>query len=243
MTRHHLAQRRTADIANRCVESEGEVRAQLKPSHQWGDHSAAVDRAPIISASLPLPITSNFRLEGSAMHEGTHLLDDLGKGPLSRSSKGALPDDHSPPARLSKRQFSSGIPISVSLDLCSPEIWPGRWQPKHGTAMPMPEATVDEHGCASLREHKIRPPGQLPDMEPVTQSGRMKPSSQQHLRFRVASTNPAHVVRPLLWSMNVHQACPTASETTVRSAAVISPGVMPGRSVTAPNRKPARYEG
>lgn len=109
----------------------------------------------------------------------------------------------------------------------------------------MPEAAMYQNNSLVPREYQIRPAGQSATVQAKPQAGCMQPPPQQQLRPGVTAADAAHVQTALFGREDVCHGYHTvvASATTAFSTVAISPVLMPGRNVTAPNRNPARYSG
>jgi hypothetical protein len=56
--------------------------------------------------------------------------------------------------------------------------------------MAMPKTTVNENHSTVLRKHEVRTPGQIFTMEPVAESEKEEPATDEVFRLRVLAPNP-----------------------------------------------------
>lgn len=138
-----------------------------------------------------------------------------------------------------------GITNLITADFRLPEIRTSRGEMKHGAVVPMPEATVDEDNGPVLWEHQVRTPRKAAILQPVAQATCMQSATHHHFGFGIPAADTAHIALTLLRSVDVrhHRAVCVASATRVCKVPRNSSVLIPGRSVTAPNRNLSRYCG
>ena len=124
---------------------------------------------------------------------------------LDRVFQGALPDDRHAPAERTKRLQLSPVAIDIAPELPLPEFFisPGDGRVA-APFMPMPEAAVDEHNRAVLREHKVRGAGQLSDMKSIAKSLGEEKGAKGSFRPSVDSANARHHAAALRGGRDAH---------------------------------------
>ena len=112
---------------------------------------------------------------------------------LCRLPQGALPNRRYAPSVFQKSRTHGAVPSDVRLELCLPELRPGRWAGRVATALvAMPEAAVYEDHGAMLRKNEVRPPVNLSGMKPEAKAARVQCPPESQLGLRVLSPYSRH---------------------------------------------------
>jgi hypothetical protein len=146
----------------------------------------------------------NALIAALAGHEQPRLGDDLIKRPTGRSLESALPNHENTPAEVMKGLGGARVAFYVGRNLCGPERLARLGHLEERATVAVPEATIDLNDGPVLREHDVRLPGEIPDMEAETQPGRVKGPTQRKFWFGVGAANPAHVEPSLRCGQNIH---------------------------------------
>ena len=162
-----------------------------------------------------------------------------------RTTQSAFPHHQHPPARCPQAPEGYSVSLAVARDFLTPEFWPCRRPFEHRATMPVPEAAMHEDDGLVPRKHEIGLARKVFPVQPEAQAQGVQAAPKDHFRFCVAAANAAHIQSPLFGREHVCHDQPqfVASATIIRTAALKSSAVMPGRSVVAPNRKLRRYSG
>lgn len=115
-----------------------------------------------------------------------------------------FPDANVEPSGFRQALPSVRVPLDVALDLRSPEFPIG---PRNRLVLlaAVPEAPVNEDRDSRRAEHDVGGAPdrrQRPGVDPVSKSGRVKPTPQLQLDSRVATALPAHAVADALIEWN-----------------------------------------
>lgn len=111
----------------------------------------------------------------------------------------ALPHDNDSPTSGDESADGLVVPILVEAKLLVPELGPCLWKAKVGTPhMSMPETTMYEYSHIPTRQHQIRSSGEMPWVDPVTQSRPPEVSADNQLRTGVLAADPRHQCRALV---------------------------------------------
>jgi hypothetical protein len=84
-------------------------------------------------------------------------------------------------------------PITVGIDFGIPEFRSGFRNPEIlAVRTLMPEASMHENDTAEFGQNDVGVPGKTHHMQPVSETSRMKPPSQDHFRLCIRSTDASH---------------------------------------------------
>ena len=105
-------------------------------------------------------------------------------------AQGALPDHRHAPSDHEQLYTVPRVARDVRLELRCPErLSSRRRRGVTATGVAMPEAPVHEACGAKARKDDVRPSGQPPIMQPVTQTARMQRTPQTNLGLSVPPTD------------------------------------------------------
>lgn len=125
-------------------------------------------------------------------------------GDLVGIAKLAFPDHQYAPVESMELPTIRGVSSSVAFELVEPELAAGSWHDLSvRTAMPVPEAAVDEDHGVMARQHEIGAAGQRPIMQAVTIAHRVDETPNNHLGLRICSADRPHVAASLCWRQNI----------------------------------------
>lgn len=92
-----------------------------------------------------------------------------------------------------KRSDGPGIPIAVDVYLGRPEFRPRFRDPEIlAVGVPMPEAAMHENDTAEFRHYDVRLSGQIRYVQPVSETRRVKPPSQDHFGLCIRGSDARH---------------------------------------------------
>lgn len=112
---------------------------------------------------------------------------------LCRLPQGALPNRRYAPSIFQKCRTHGAVPSDVRLELCLPELRPGRWAGRVATALvSVPEAAVHEDHGAILRKDKVRSTVNLVGMKPEAETARVQCPPESQLRLCILSPHGGH---------------------------------------------------
>ena len=147
-----------------------------------------------------LPHRSNTSVLGTEMvRTEFHLVsaqpptEDFGNFHLVAATESTLPDDRDAPARADQRQSVAFVYRCVGVEFALPEVSPRRWSRRVTAAVvSMPETTVDEADGLMTREYEVGLARKALVVQPVSETTRVKCTTQNHLGARVLASNTRH---------------------------------------------------
>lgn len=116
----------------------------------------------------------------------------------------AFPYHLAMPTQLFQLDFNTLVPCPIRIDLGSPELRPGFWQPEQVAVMAVPEAPVDEDHCPVFGQHDIRAAGQAGAPKAVAEAEGMEAAADLQLDLRVFPSDPRHQRGTLFRADDVH---------------------------------------
>jgi len=116
-----------------------------------------------------------------------------------------LPYDFNLPAVSPQLLNVFNIAFPVTIQFRHPKIQFGLRQPSQlASGMPVPKASVNKNQLSQPGEHEVRCPGELGDVQPVSEPQSMSGTTHQHLRLRVLPTDQRHSLAASLCRHCVH---------------------------------------
>jgi hypothetical protein len=144
--------------------------------------------------------------------EGPMTMRSFGQEGLQFANQGvetielAFPNYKYRPAHFPQFSAGSGVANFIAEQFRFPILNPRAGQPSSGAAgMHMPEASVNKDDFGLRGEHNIRASRQIGSMEPKTEAGLMKETSNLALRLRILALNAPHVLASAVWCYVVHR--------------------------------------
>jgi len=87
------------------------------------------------------------------------------------------------------------VPRVIPLQFLNPIFLIRAWHSRLTTSgMPVPEATMDHYNTSALGKDKIRLPGKVLQMQPVTVAETVQQPTDRHFRRGVSATDSAHIL-------------------------------------------------
>ena len=112
-------------------------------------------------------------------------------------AEGTLPHDGDSPTCIEELALRTVVPLDVALELGLPEVRLGGWRGCIAASrMAVPETAVNKANGAVATQDKIGLSGEIPDVEPESESAPMKRPSKGAFRFGVLSRYARHHSRP-----------------------------------------------
>ena len=124
--------------------------------------------------------------------------------------RGALPDDRNGPAGCLKSGKASTVARHVPLKFSVPELYIRRRPAAAWAVVPMPKATVDEHGNAIAGQHDVGRTVKIPTVKPISVSGTKQRRPRRQFGARVLASHRGHHPGPIGRWHSVHHGPPVS---------------------------------